>query len=147
MINSQPHRLAIEQQGSLPPQQLRSKAALQYLAAKPAPSSSGSIQPQPAENIINTQRTRRSTARKLTPSTASSLSASTPSFQQHPTSNSPRAVPQQQLPQQYYGSALAVHSIPAFTAPNIQLPNCFTQYPSVATQLSSKPPPSTRLSI
>ena len=36
-------------------------------------------------------------------------------------SNSPQAVPQQllqQLPQQYYSSALAVHSILAFTAPN-----------------------------
>ena len=37
------------------------------------------------------------------------------------TSNGPRAVPQQllqQLPQQYYGSTLAVHSILAFTALN-----------------------------
>ena len=33
------------------------------------------------------------------------------------------------------------------TAPSIQLPNSFMQYPSVATQPSSKPPSSTRLSI
>ena len=83
---------------------------------------------------INTQQT-------------SLLSLSIYQLLEHPTPNRPWAVFQQQLPQQYHGSALAVHSTPAFTAPNIQLPNYFTQYPSVATHLSSKPPSSTRLSI
>jgi len=148
LINGQPHRLAIEQQGSLPPQQLRSIASsIPYLAAKPAPSSSGSTQPQQLRiyDKYATHKTFYST--QINPQYDLFTECQYPQLWQHPTSNSPRAVPQQQLPQQYYGSALAVHSTPALTAPNIQLPNSFMQYPSVATHLSSKPLSSTRLSI
>jgi len=68
LINSQPHRLAIEQQGSLPPQQLRSIASsIPVPSSKTTPAAPAAPNPSSLEYTTNTQRIRHSTAANQPP--------------------------------------------------------------------------------